>query len=105
MIRVFLVEIYFKIRRCKFSTMQMPDYLPYPVLTFDLDLNEYKRGDQLKITGKAKNRSAGSSYFDVFVKIDIPIKWIPYTLVALGVAVVAIAATVVGLKIKKKKRD
>jgi hypothetical protein len=87
------------------ETMQMPDYLPYPALTFDLDPYEYKRAEELNITGKAKDRAGASSYFNVFVEIDIPIKVGYVTLIAGGAIVIVAVVTVVGLKIKKKKRD
>ncbi len=99
-----LEELTLEINGETVETMQMPDYLPYPVLIYELDPYEYKRAEELKITGKAKDRAGASSFFDVFVEIDIPIKWLNVTLIAGGAGVVAVAATIVGLKIVKKKR-
>jgi len=97
-----LEELELEINGETVKTEQMPDYLPYPTLKFTLDPNEYKHGEELKITGKAKDRSGGSSYFDVFVTIDDPITWTVWV-IAGGTAVVAVGTIIVAIYVRKKK--
>ena len=85
------------------KTEQMPDYLPYPALTFDLDPHEYKHGEVLKITGKAKDNAGASSFFEVFVEIDTRPAWHIWALFG-GIAIVGIGSIIVGIYIMKKKR-
>ncbi len=96
-----LEELALEINRKTAKTKQMPDYLPYPALKYTLDPKENKHSEELKITGKAKDRSRSSSYFDVFVTIDDPITWSPW-IIAGGTAVVAVGTIIVAIYVRKK---
>ncbi len=85
------------------ETMEMPNYLPYPALTFNLNPNEYKHGAELKITGKATDNAGSSSYFDVFVEIDTRPAWHIWALTG-GIAIVGIGSLIPAIYIRKKKR-
>jgi len=51
------------------STTEMPNYFPYPEITYELNTTEYKDGD-LNITAKAVDKAGNSKNFSINVVID-----------------------------------
>ena len=80
----------------------MPEYLPYPEATFDLDPSEYNNGEH-NITAIATDNSGNSASFSIIIQIQNPITWITWVIVG-GVAVGVVTATLIINYLRKKKR-
>ncbi|MHA1453100.1 MAG: Ig-like domain-containing protein [Promethearchaeota archaeon] len=80
----------------------MPDYLPYPEVSYTLDPTEYRNGEH-NITAIATDNAGNSASFSVIMTIRNPISWITWTIVggaAVGVVIVAMLIN----SVRKKKR-
>jgi len=85
-----LAEIRLLINGEVVKTSEMPDYLPYPEVTYDLDPSDYRNGD-LTITAIAIDNAGNSASFSTIVSVEGSSKipsypiWILVSAMALGI--------------------